>query len=120
MKRKPSFSIAWFHFSLGLLSIGLNESQAKTDQANAAASKPAVKVWQSAEGKTGNQNNINRLLSAISNLRCESFIDDRQKDDFRDPIYTIDLKGVQNHKLSIFAKLTQDDTNYPATSTASA
>lgn len=99
--------------------LSADESQAQTDQSTAAASKPAVKDWQSAEGKTGNQDNINRLLSAISNLRCESFIDDRQKQDFTGPIYSIDLKGVQNHKLSIFAKLTPEGTNYPATSTGS-
>jgi hypothetical protein len=101
------------------MEISADESQAKTDQSTAAASQPAMETWQSAEGKAGNLNNISRLLSAISNLRCESFIDNRQKQDFTGPIYSIDLKGVQNHKLSIFAKLTPEGTNYPATSTGS-
>ena len=76
-------------------------------------------VWQSADGKKGDENNISRLLSAISNLRCEKFIDDRKKEDFTKPIYTLDIKGLQNHKLSIFAKLKKDDTNYPALSSGS-
>jgi hypothetical protein len=104
---------------LTLMEISADESQAKTDQSTAAASQPAMETWQSAEGKPGNLNNISRLLSALSNLRCESFIDDRQKQDFTGPIYSIDLKGVQSHKLSIFAKLTPEATNYPATSTGS-
>jgi len=99
--------------------IPAKESQAQADQPAAAASKPAERQWQSADGKKGDENNINRLLAAISNLKCETFIDDRQKEDFTEPVYAIDTKGVQSHKLAIFAKLKQDDTNYPAISSDS-
>jgi hypothetical protein len=98
--------------------VPVKESQAQADQP-AAASKPAERQWQSADGKKGDENNINRLLAAISNLKCETFIDDRQKEDFTEPVYAIDTKGVQSHKLAIFAKLKQDDTNYPAISSDS-
>ena len=76
-------------------------------------------VWQSAEGKKGDEKNINRLLAVISNLRCEKFIDDRKKEDFTEPIYSIDVTGVQGHKLHIFAKLNPNDTSYPALSSGS-
>ena len=94
-------------------------TQAQAEPSTAAAPKPAKMVWQSAEGQKGDEQNINRLLAAISNLRCEKFIADRKKEDFTESIYTIELKGVQVHKLSIFAKLNPDDTSYPALSSGS-
>lgn len=95
------------------------DSQAPADSSTAAAPKPSNRVWQSAGGKKGDEKNINRLLAAISNLRCEKFIDDREKEDFTESIYTIDIKGAQNHKLSIFAMINQEDTSYPALSSGS-
>ena len=95
------------------------DTQAPADSSATAVPKPPIMVWQSAGGKKGDEKNINRLLAAISNLRCEKFIDDREKEDFTESIYTIDIKATQNHKLSIFAKINQDDTNYPALSSGS-
>ena len=84
------------------------------------ASAAAVKFeWQSSEGEKGNDQNINRLLATIGNLRCEQYIYDRDKDSFSDPIYTVKLKGVQDYRLDIFAKLKKDDKNHPAISSAS-
>jgi hypothetical protein len=91
-------------------------SQPTTDQSTAERAK---KVWQGPDGKNGDDLNINRLLAVLSNLRCDTYIEDRKKDDFTSPVYTIDLKGVQNHKLSIFTPLKPDDPNYPAISSGS-
>ena len=95
------------------------DSQAPADSSSASPPKPSNMVWQSAGGEKGDEDKINRLLAALSNLRCEKFIDDREKEDFAESIYTIDIKGAQNHKLSIFANTNQDDTNYPALSSGS-
>ena len=95
------------------------DAQAQADPSAAAASKPAKMVWQNAGGKKGDTKNINRLLSTISSLRCEKFIDDRKKEDFTESIYTTELKGIQNHKLSIYAKLKEEDESYPAVSSGS-
>ena len=85
----------------------------KTDTAPA----PAVKFeWQSSEGEKGNDQNINRLLATVGNLRCEQYIYGRDKDSFSDPIYTVKLQGVQDYRLDIFAKLAKDDKNNPALS----
>lgn len=91
----------------------------KDDQTDAEASPAAKMVWQSADGKLGDDANVNRLLSTLSNLRCDTFIDDRKKEDFTSPLYTVQLKGGQDYKLSIFAKPKEEDPNYPATSSAS-
>ena len=91
----------------------------KNDQADAATSQPVNVVWQSADGKTGDDTKITRLLSTLSNLRCEKFIEDRQKEDFTAAVSTIQVKGAQNYRLSIFAKLNEEDSNYPAISSGS-
>ena len=94
-------------------------AQAQTDSSAAAAPQPPKMVWQSSDDKKGDAKNINRLLSSISNLRCDKFINDRKKEDFTGSIYTVDIKGLQTHKLSIFAKLKEDDESYPAVSSGS-
>ncbi len=94
-------------------------TQAQTDSSAAAAPTPPKMVWQSSDNKMGDEKNISRLLSSISILRCDKFINDRKKEDFTDSIFSVDLKGVQNHKLSVFAKLKEDDESYPAVSSGS-
>ena len=74
--------------------------------------------WQSTDGNKGNEQNINRLLTTLGNLRCEQYINDRSKGSFSNPIYTVKLKGTQDYQLDIFAKLKQDDKNQPAVSSA--
>jgi hypothetical protein len=89
--------------------------QEKADTAPSAAVKSE---WQSSDGKKGNDQNINRLLTTVGNLHCEQYINDRGKDSFSNPIYTVELKGTQDYRLDIFAKLKQDDKNQPAVSSA--
>lgn len=95
------------------------ETSQKEDQADASASQSTQTVWQSTDGKMGDSTSLNRLLSILSNLRCEKFINDRKKEAFIAPLYTIQLKSAQDYDLSIFAKLNEEDTQYPATSSGS-
>jgi hypothetical protein len=76
-------------------------------------------IWQSNGGEEGNESTLNSLLSTLSNLKCEKYIDDRKKEDFTKPVYTIQLKGSQEYALSIFAKTDKDATGYPAVSSES-
>jgi len=90
-------------------------------QQEKADTTPAAVVkfeWQSSDGKKGNHQSINRLLTTLGSLRCEQYIYGRDKDSFSDPIYAVKLKGVQDYRLDIFAKLKQDDKNHPAVSSA--
>jgi hypothetical protein len=96
------------------------EPAASEQEKSDSTSPLAVKFgWQSPQGKKGDDAGLNRLLTTLSSLRCEKFIDDRKKEDFTTPLYTVKLKGAQDHDLSIFAKLKEDDPNYPATSSGS-
>lgn len=82
---------------------------------------PAIKFeWKSSDGEMGNDQNIYRLLTSLSTLRCEKYIYDRDNDSFSAPIYTIKLKGMQDYRLDIFAKLKPEDKSHPAVSSANA
>jgi hypothetical protein len=90
--------------------------QQKADTAPAAAVKFE---WQNEEGQKGNDRNLNQLLTTLGDLKCADYINDRQKDSFSAPIYTVKLKGIQDYQLHIFAKLQTDDKKYPAVSSDS-
>lgn len=89
--------------------------QEKTENSAAEAVKPG---WQSPDGKPGDALRLNRLLTTLSKLSCDTYINDRNKDAFSDPIYTVKLKGIQDYQLDIFTKFQKDDKNYPAVSSA--
>ena len=85
-----------------------------------SASPPAQKtVWKTPDGRTGDEAAVNQLLNTLSNLRCETFIEDRGKEDFTTPLINIQLKGPQEYSLSIFAKTEEKETEHPAISSAS-
>ena len=91
----------------------------KLDQEAEASSHPASKtetLWQTAEGQKADEAKLDRLLTTLSNLRCEKYVDDRKREDFTNPIYTIQLKGAQEYTLSIFEKMDKDAKSYPGIS----
>jgi hypothetical protein len=96
----------------------VSPSVSQNEKADTAPSAALKFEWQSSDGKKGNDQNISRLLTALGSLRCEQYIDDRDKESFSNPIYTVKLKGAQDYQLDIFAKLKQDDKNQPAVSSA--
>ena len=56
------------------------------------------------------------MLTTLSNLRCEKYLDDRKKEDLSDLIYTIQLTGMKRYSLSLFGKDDEKSNSYPATS----
>ena len=85
------------------------------------ASPPAQKAgWQTSDGRTADEAAVNRLLNTLSSLRCDTFIEDRAKEDFTTtPLINIQLKGSQEYSLSIFAKAEEKETQQLAISSAS-
>ena len=92
------------------------ETDAEQAEKNQEADKP---VWQSADGRPVDQAVVEQILSTAARLNCEKFINDRRKDEFTSPLYTLQMKGAQEYSLSIFAKAAEKDTNYPAVSSGS-
>ena len=95
------------------------EAPPTADKKESASSPTQKTVWQTPDGRTGDDAAVDRLLDMLSNLRCETFIEDRGKEDFTTPLITIQLKGTQEYNLSIFAKTEEKETEHPATSSAS-
>ncbi len=91
------------------------EAEKKSDPAPGAKKS----AWQAADGRPVEETAVNQLLNAVSDLRCEKFINDRQKEDFTSPLFTLQLKGGQEYSLSIFAKTAEKDTEFPAVSSGS-
>jgi len=74
-------------------------------------------VWESAEGKV-DESKVTQILSALSNLKCRSYLYDKKKSDFEEPVYTLTLKGVEEHTLAFFGK-DEKNNDYPAVSSQS-
>ncbi|MCU0594720.1 MAG: DUF4340 domain-containing protein [Desulfobacterota bacterium] len=72
-------------------------------------------VWQSAEGKV-DEARVTQLLKALSNLKCRTYLYDQKKSDLKNPVYTVKVKGMEEHDLSLFAKNEKDKNDYPAVS----
>jgi hypothetical protein len=91
----------------------------RLDQEAEASSPPASKtdtLWETTEGQKADETKLDRLLTTLSNLRCEKYVDDRKKEDFTEPVCTVKLKGIQEYSLSIFDRLDKDAKAYPAIS----
>jgi hypothetical protein len=87
-------------------------------QAEGQAAPAPEESWQRADGRTANGSELNAIVEQASRLTCEGFIDGKGKDDFREPLYSLRLKGSKDFLLSIFAKM-EKETSYPALSSES-
>jgi hypothetical protein len=83
----------------------------------AAVAKP---VWQTPDGQKVDAAALDRLLSDINNLMCTNYLEDRQKDEFKNPVFEIALDGKQAYSLAIFKKTDEKATEVPAISTYNA
>ena len=92
------------------------EADAKQAETTQEADQP---VWQSADGRPVDEAVVEQILNTAARLQCEKFINDRRKDDFTSPLYTLQIKGDQEFSLAVFAKPDEKDTNYPAVSSGS-
>jgi hypothetical protein len=91
----------------------------KLEQEAEASSPPAARtetLWETAEGQKADEAKLDRLLTILSNLRCEKYVDDREREDFTELLYTVRLRGIQEYSLSILGRLNKDVKAYPAIS----
>lgn len=96
--------------------VPVKPSISQPEKAETAPPAAVKYAWQDRTGKKANDQNLNRLLTILGSLKCARYIEDRNKDSFSEPIYTVKLKGIRQHQLDIFAKLQKDAENYPAVS----
>jgi len=79
---------------------------------------PQEESWLLADGKAANGSELNGIIEQASRLACEGYIDGKSKDDFKQPLYSLRLKGGKDFLLSIFAKK-EKETSYAALSSES-
>jgi hypothetical protein len=94
------------------------EGEEKGVKAKSSPTKKTERIWQTAENKKLDESKVKRLLSSLSKLDCEKYINDSKKEDFQNPDYFIRLKGADEYSISIFAKTDtdKDAKNHPAIS----
>ncbi len=96
-------------------------SEKKADEkaeAGKAGSDALMKkaIWQTTAGKPVDSEKLDSLLSTLSDLECDSYVEDAKKEDFKDPIFSITLKGAKEYRLAVFPKIKEDASEYPAVS----
>jgi PBP1b-binding outer membrane lipoprotein LpoB len=86
-----------------------------TGQKKEPAPGQAEGVWQSAEGNV-DDSKVVQLLNALSNLKCRAYLYDQKKSDLKSQVYTVKVKTMEDHSLSLFAKNEKDKNDHPAVS----
>jgi hypothetical protein len=94
----------------------VEEGKGQVDDAGDSKTPETKLEWQTAEGKKVEKTEIDGLLSLFADLKCESYIDNKTKEDFKDPTYNLELKGTKDVSLAIFDKLDKEAADYPAIS----
>lgn len=72
-------------------------------------------VWLTEDGSEAKKTEMDSILSQLSVLDCDEFIEDKTKEDFTEPVYSLVLTGSKDFSLQIFAKNEEAD-KYPALS----
>lgn len=81
---------------------------------------PAEPDWQTASGHKADPASLESFLNAINNLKCENYLEGRQKDEFIAPQFEIVLEGKETYTLKLFAKENEKDADLPAISSFNA
>ncbi|RJQ65716.1 MAG: DUF4340 domain-containing protein [Desulfobacteraceae bacterium] len=97
-----------------------SESREAVGDAKSPPDKGGIKSeWLTAAGDPVNADRVERLLSELSDLECEGFIDHSKKEDLKDPMLSIALKGKKEYILKIYPKSEKEATAFPAVSSES-
>lgn len=80
------------------------KAEEKKDEQPTPAEPQTETIWTKKDGKEGNKSQLDSILNQLSDLKCEEYIEDKGKGDFKEPIYTIKLKGKKDYILSIYEK----------------
>ena len=95
------------------------ETLPEKKDASAAKAPKASKtktVWEDTKGHKAVPSRISSLLSFLNSLECERYLDDLKKEDLKNPIYAVTLKGEKEYSLLVFAKQDKNAKNYSAIS----
>jgi len=92
------------------------ETPPEKKDAPAAKELKTKTVWEDTKGQEVAPSKISSLLSFLNSLECERYLDDLKKEDLKNPIYTLILKGEKEYSLLVFPKKDKNAKNYSAIS----
>ncbi len=72
--------------------------------------------WKRADGQPVDEAALERLLSTVTELKCQKYIYDRKKDAFSDPQYVITFTGARTYSLFFFPKEKEKQDGLPVVS----
>ncbi len=99
------------HFSKTMMPV--EAPSPETEEEPAIQPAGGQEVWQTEDGIKGSKTDLDSILSQLSDLKCDSFIEDKSKDDFTEPIYSVKITGGKGYSIQIYAK-DEDEDKYPA------
>ncbi len=99
---------------------GADEAAPEPDQPSDKPANSTKPAWVQPDGRGVDGGTLDGFLSSINNIKCENYLEDRQKNEFKDPVFEIVLEGKQAYTLSIFKKENEKDTVLPAISSYNA
>lgn len=94
--------------------VSVNVTEKEKEEAKPVEAGPK---WITSEGQAVKEGEVDEMVHTLSNFLCDEYIEDKTKDDFKSPIFTATLKGVNTYSISLFAK---KDNQHPAVSSESA
>lgn len=100
----------------GKQSIVLAKKETPVQDSGQDVEKKKEPTWEDSAGNKADESAVNTVLSTLSNLSCEKYIENREKFHYTEPIYTVKIKGSTEYMLSIFQKIGGDAKEYPGTS----
>ena len=92
----------------------------KGEKGKDKAAAPPKTFWQLAGGGPVDQESVKGLVSSLSRLSCEKFMDEKKKEGLGQPMATLLLNGKKEYRLEIFDKAGKgEDGGHPALSSES-
>ncbi|MEW5908988.1 MAG: DUF4340 domain-containing protein [Thermodesulfobacteriota bacterium] len=88
----------------------------KGDQASAKKVEP---TWEGADGKPAENDKVRRILTTLSALKCQDFIKGAKKEDYKNPVTEITVKGKKELRLLVFQNTDKSAKSKPAVSSES-
>ena len=96
---------------------GNGQTPAGAANNSAVSNKPAEVQWTTDQGKPADISQVTRLLSILSHLSCESYIEGKTKNDLGStPLCTILVKGKKDYTLTLYPQTGKAGSGYPAVS----
>ena len=71
--------------------------------------KQAAFQWETGDGKTIDDGQISSLLDDLLKVKCSGYLYDIKKDELEDPLYTLKVRGTNEHALTVFPKKEEED-----------